>query len=158
MILKHRIKHQRSHKHDQHQERYELSVIDEEFANKGQVFAEKKKLLEFKRFSINQLETVVLAKPVPQAGSCSPRVRRKLTHHASSLGSDGRHVVSSEKHAALRNELRGQEAVAQLQNMHSTSSRDSSVGRYVGKELVEVAQLSKLLSAHTSSKAQGEPG
>jgi len=50
---------------------------------------------------------VVLAKPVPQAGSCSPRVGRKLTHHASSLGSDGRHVVFSEKHTALR----GQEAV-----------------------------------------------
>ena len=48
--------------------------------------------------------------------------------------------------------------MVQLQNMHSTSSRDSSVGRYVGKELVEVAQLSKLLSAHTSSKAQGDPG
>jgi len=109
MLLKHRIKHQRSHKHGQHQERYELSVIDEEFANKGQVFAEKKKLLEFKRFSINQLETVMLtkyhdSKPVPQAGSCSPRVRRKLTHHASSLGSDGRHVIFSEKRTALSNE------------------------------------------------------
>ena len=51
-LMKHRIKHQRSHKHDQHQDRYELQKIDANFVNEAQVQAEKIELIKFKKFSI----------------------------------------------------------------------------------------------------------
>ena len=50
--MKHRIKHQRSHKHEEYQDRYELQKIDSAFAEEAKVEAKKKTLSEFKKFSI----------------------------------------------------------------------------------------------------------
>ena len=80
MLLRHRIAHQRSHMYSKEQK-----VLNEgEFSNT--VRAEQKKLLKSKRFTLHQLETVMHTKLSP-LGSCSSRLRKKLTHQGSS-GSD----------------------------------------------------------------------